>query len=78
MLHTKFCVNRPASSGEEDCSVGFYHSWAWRPSWSCDPNFAITLLFPLPMDAPHNHRLSSLPEIADPQSESGLARDGER
>ena len=53
MLHTKFRVNRPAGSGEEDFLVVFTIVWAWRPSWSCDPNFAITLSFPLPMDAPH-------------------------
>ena len=32
---------------------GFYHIWAWRPSWSCDLDFAIKLSSPLPMDAPH-------------------------
>ena len=53
MLHTKFRGNRPASSGEEDFSVFFYHIWEWRPSWSCDLDFAIKLLSPLPMDAPH-------------------------
>ena len=41
MLHTKFCENRPA--GSEDFS-GFYHTWGWRPSWSCDLDFAITLI----------------------------------
>ena len=50
MLHTKFRVNRPASSGEEDFLVVLR---AWRPSWSCDLDFAIKLLSPLPMDAPH-------------------------
>ena len=34
MLHTKFRENRPAGSGGEDFE-GFYHIWAWRPSWSC-------------------------------------------
>ena len=48
MLHTKFRENRPAGS----LSV-FYHIWAWRPSWPCDPDFAIKLSFLLPMDAPH-------------------------
>ena len=32
---------------------GFYHIWAWPPPWSCDPDFAIKLSFPLHMDAPH-------------------------
>ena len=48
MLHTKFRENRPAGF-----LSGFYHVWAWRPSWSCDLDFAIKLAFPLPMDAPH-------------------------
>ena len=34
----------------------FFHIWAWRPS---DPDFAIKLLFPLPMEAPHKIWLSS-------------------
>ena len=70
MLHTKFHGNRPAGSGEEDFCVvftiygrgghlGFYHIWAWWPSWSCDQDPANKLLFPLPMDAPHKTWLSS-------------------
>ena len=47
MLHTKFRENRPSGSGEEDFE-GFYHIWAWRPSWSCDPDAANKLSFPLP------------------------------
>ena len=47
MLHTKFRENRPAGSGEED----FW--WAWRPSWSCDPDAANKLSFLLPKEAPH-------------------------
>ena len=39
MLHTKFRENRPAGSGKEDFLKGFYHIWAWRPSWSCETNF---------------------------------------
>ena len=31
---------------------GFYHIWAWRPSWSCDPDPANKLLFPHPIEAP--------------------------
>ena len=31
----------------------FYHIWAWRPSWSCDPDFMIKLSMPLPKEAPH-------------------------
>ena len=32
---------------------GFYHIWAWRPSWSCDLDFAIKLEMPLPKEASH-------------------------
>ena len=52
MLHVKFPENRPARSGEEDFS-GFYHIWAWRPSWSCGPDFMINFSPPLSRDAPH-------------------------
>ena len=53
MLHTKFRKNRPAGSGKEDYLIGFYHIWAWRPSWSCNLDLENKLSFPLPMDAPH-------------------------
>ena len=52
MLHTKIRENRLASSGEDFLS-GFYHIWAWLPSWTCDLDFAIKLSLPLPMDAAH-------------------------
>ena len=45
MLHTKFRENRPAGSGEEHFEW-LLPLWAWRPSWSCDPDFAIKLSFP--------------------------------
>ena len=32
---------------------GFYHIWAWRPCWSCDPDAANKLSSPLPKEAPH-------------------------
>ena len=32
---------------------GFYHIWAWRPSWSCDQDIAINISMPLPKEAPH-------------------------
>ena len=48
MLHTKFRENQPAGPGE-----GFYHIWVLRPSWSCDPDAANKLSFPLPKEAPH-------------------------
>ena len=53
MLHTKFRENRPAGSGEEDFFKGFDHIWAWRPSWSCDPDASNKISFPLPKEAPH-------------------------
>ena len=52
MLHTKFHGNRSTGSGEEDFE-GFYHLWVWRPSWSCDPDTANKLSFPLPKEAPY-------------------------
>ena len=38
---------------EKKILSGFYHIWAWRPSWSCDLDFAIKLSSPKPMDASH-------------------------
>ena len=52
MLHTKFPENRLAGSGEEGFE-GFYHIWARWPSWSCDPDAANKLSFPLPKEPPH-------------------------
>ena len=52
MLHTKFRENRPAGSEEEEFLKGFYHIWAWRPSWSCNPDAANKISFPLPKEAP--------------------------
>ena len=31
---------------------GIYHIWAWRPSWSCDPDAANKISFPLPKEDP--------------------------
>ena len=40
MLHTKFRGNRSAGSGKGRFLKGFYHMWAWRPSWpSCHQIF---------------------------------------
>ena len=52
MLHTKF-REKPLPVLEKKIFSGFYHIWAWRPSWSCDVDFAIKLSLSLPMDAPH-------------------------
>ena len=38
---------------EKKIFEGFYHIWAWRPSWSCDPDAANKLSFPLPKEALH-------------------------
>ena len=35
MLYAKFQDHRSSGSREEDFK-GFYHIWAWWPSWSCD------------------------------------------
>ena len=37
---------------EKKILKGFYHIWVWRPSWSCDPDAANKLSFPLPKEAP--------------------------
>ena len=50
MLHTKFLEIGPPVP---EIFEGFYHILAWRPSWSCDPDAANKLLFPLPKEAPH-------------------------
>ena len=35
MLHTKFRgIGQPVTVKKN--FEGFYHIWAWRPSWSCD------------------------------------------
>ena len=48
MLHTKFRDNRPTGSGEGRFLKGFYHIWAWGPSWSCDSDAANKISFPYP------------------------------
>ena len=39
---------------EKKIFKGFYHIWAWWPSWSCDLDNLYKYLFPLPKDAQHN------------------------
>ena len=53
MLHTNFQGYGPFGSREDDFLLGSYHIWAWWPSWSCDLDHLIKLLFPHPMEAPH-------------------------
>ena len=38
---------------------GFYHIWAWRPSWSCDQDRLNKLSFPHPMETPYEIWLQS-------------------
>ena len=47
MLNTKFRENRLPVL-EKKILKGFYLIWAWRPSWSYDPDAAHKLSFPLP------------------------------
>ena len=49
MLHTKFVEIGPPVL-EKKILNGFYHIWAWRPSWSYDPDAANKLSFLLPKD----------------------------
>ena len=52
MLHTNFRgIGQPVP--EKKILMGFYHIWAWRPSWSHDPDAMNKLSFPLPIEAPH-------------------------
>ena len=44
---------------------GFYHIWAWWPSWSCDPDAVNKLSFPLPKEAPHKRRVGRGERIID-------------
>ena len=52
MLHLSFVkIGLPVL--EKMIFEGFYHIRAWRPSWSCDPDAAYKLSFPVPKEAPH-------------------------
>ena len=54
MLHAKFQVKIIGLLVlEKKIFKGFYHIWAWRPSWSCDLDHLYKLSFPLPKEAPH-------------------------
>ena len=48
-------------------SKGFYHIWAWRPSWSCDPDFMNKIIYPYPVDAP-NAFFSTSPVVSEEMS----------
>ena len=49
MIHAKYQDHRTSGSLEEDFK-GFYHIWAWRPSWPCDLYHLYTLSFPIPKE----------------------------
>ena len=38
---------------EKKIFKGFYHIWAWRPSWSMDRNHFSNFSFPQPKEAPY-------------------------
>ena len=38
---------------EEKIFKGFYHIWAWRPSWSMDRDHFSNFSFPHPKEAPY-------------------------
>ena len=38
---------------EKKIFKGFYHIWAWQPSWSMDHDHLSNPLFPQPKEAPH-------------------------
>ena len=51
MVYAK--IQPKASSVLEKIFKGFYHIWAWRPSWSTARNCFSNLLFPQPKEAPY-------------------------
>ena len=51
MIHAKIQNNRTSGSGDD--FKGFYHLWAWPPSWSCDLDHLYKISFSLPKKAPH-------------------------
>ena len=55
MLHAKFQDHQIIGFLvlEKKIFKGFYHIWAWRPSWSCDLDHLYKLSFHLPKEAPH-------------------------
>ena len=63
MLHTKFCGNRPAGSGEED--VCFYHIWAWRQSWSCGHHHVNILFISLYLKAYIQNLVQNGPVVSE-------------
>ena len=54
MIHAKF---QELLVLEKKIFEGFYHVWAWRPSWSCDLDHLYKLLCHFPREAPHKYWL---------------------
>ena len=44
---------------------GFYHIWAWWPPWSCDPDAANKISFPLPKGAPQKNLALIGPAVSE-------------
>ena len=54
MLHTRFQDHRTSGSRKKILEgPGFCHIRGWQPSWSCDPDAANKLSFPLHKEDPH-------------------------
>ena len=45
--------SKASSVLEKKSFKGFYHIWAWRPSWSTNCDHFSNLLFPLPKETPY-------------------------
>ena len=52
MIYANIQPQSILGSREEDFK-GFYHIWAWRPSWSTNRDHFSNLLFPLSKEAPY-------------------------
>ena len=52
MTYAKIQPQGILRSGEE-IFKGFYHIWAWRPSWSMDRDHFSNFSFPQPKEAPY-------------------------
>ena len=75
-----------ASSVLKKIFKGFYHIWAWRPSWSMDRNHFSNLSFPKTKEAPYEiwaklaqglRRISRLKMLTDGQTH-GRTDDGRK
>ena len=54
-VHREATLTVPKASSvlEKKIFIGFYHIWAWRPSWSMDRDRFSNLSFPHPKEAPY-------------------------